>query len=158
MIDLERIKNQILQGKEMENVLSKINWREFENFIAEIFRKHRFSVNQSFRFKTKGRHEIDILAMKGDIALAIDCKHWSAGRHKGSALDRAVKEQEDRIEELKRFIKNNAIVEKMLKVEKTKFYSLIVTLMEEELVRVSNSFIVPAWKLNSFLLEQINYL
>ncbi len=159
MIDLEQIKSKVLEGKELEAVLENINWREFEEFVAEIFRHHGFAVKCNFRFKTKNRYEIDLVAIKGKIIFCADCKEWSAGRYKKSGLRNAIKNQEIRMKEFKKFLKNNTIAKTMLSLPlKYDMHALIVTLLEEDLIKEDSTTVVPAWKLNSFLLELQNYL
>jgi Holliday junction resolvase-like predicted endonuclease len=154
MIDLEKIKAKLLNGKKIEDVLEKFNWKEFEEVIAEIFRKNNFRTKQNFRFKTKRRFEIDLIALKRNLVFCVDCKEWSKGRYKKTGLRYAVKNQKERTEELKKFIKNNPIAQSSLKIdEKHEFHPLIVTLLEEDLVEENNVFIVPVWKLNNFLIE-----
>src|SRR3989304_7025685 len=136
MIDLEEIKNQLFAGKDVKEIFKDFNWKKFEETIAQIFRNHEFTVKQNFRFKTKRRHEIDIVALRNGLVICADCKEWSAGRYKASALKKAVEEQESRVAELKRFLKNNFVAQKMLKIKNTfLFMSLLVTLVEEDLAK-----------------------
>jgi len=158
MIELEKLEN-LARKIPIEEVLRKHDWREFEEIVAEIFRRNEFTVKKNFRFKTRKRHEIDVLSVKGDLAICVDCKRWLGGRHKKAGLKKAVEEQEKRVRLLKNFLKRNPIAMQMLRIEPgCKFYSLIVTLMEEEILQEKNTFIVPIFKLNSFLLELEAYL
>ncbi|MBI4009923.1 MAG: NERD domain-containing protein [Candidatus Aenigmarchaeota archaeon] len=159
MIDLEKIKQKLLKGYQHEDIIKKFNWKEFEGFIAEIFRNNHFFVKQNFVFKTKNRYEIDLVAVSNRYVLCIDCKEWNRGRYKKSGLKKAANKQEKRVGEFRKFLKKNLIANKMLNTsQKSRFYSLIVTLFEEELLKENNTIIVPAWKLNSFLLDLDNYL
>lgn len=158
-MELKKIRKDILSGKPIEEILKKFNWKEFEEFVAEIFRENDFRVKQSFRFKTKRKYEIDIVTIKQNIVLCVDCKEWSKGRYKKSGLKNSAKNQEKRVKEFKNFLKKNLIIQNLLKIDlKSKFYSLIVTLLEEGLVIEGHTFFVPIWKLNSFLLEAEEYL
>ena len=159
MINLEEIKDKISKGQEIEEALEKFNWREFEDFITEIFRNNGFNVKQNFRFKTKNRYEIDLLAIGKRVAFCVDCKGWGRGRYKKTGLKYAAKNQEKRLEELRKFLKKNPIAVGMMNIGQTQeFYPLIVTLFEEDLLKESDTIVVPVWKLNSFLLEMDNYL
>ncbi len=159
MIDFEKIRTGLSEGKQLEDIVGKFNWKEFEGFIAEIFRSNGFLVKQNFRFKTKNRYEIDLLASNNRYVLCIDCKEWNKGRYKKSGLKNAVVKQEKRLVELKKFLKKNLIANQILGINsKSKFYPLIVTLFEEELSKENNTLIIPAWKLNGFLLEFENHL
>jgi hypothetical protein len=47
----------------------------------------------------------------------------------------------------------------MLKISlNQKFYPLVVTLFQEDVVKENETFVVPVWKLNSFLVELELYL
>ena len=91
--------------------------------------------------------------------MLIDCKQWGRGRYKKTGLKYSVKEQKERTKQLKKFLKNNSIAQAELKIKKTtKFIPLIVTWFEEELLEHENTFIVPAWKFNEFLLNISEYI
>ena len=159
MINLEEIKAAILKGEQFENIIQKFNWKEFEDFVAEIFRNNGFVVKQNFKFKTKNIYEIDLVAANNRYVLCVDCKEWNQGRYKKTGLVYAVKKQEKRLDEFRKFLKKNLIASKMVNITlKLKFYPLIVTLFEEELLKENTTLIIPVWKLNVFLLELDNYL
>jgi len=143
-----------LGKKQIEDILEKFDWEIFEKIVAEIFERNDFKVKHNFRFKTKSRYQIDVIAVKQNKIFCVDCKQWGKGRYKKSGLKQAVKQQEKRVKELKKFLKKNMIAQKMLKVDSdSKFYSLIVTLLQEDMIKENETFIVPVWKLNHFLIE-----
>jgi len=159
MIELEQIRQRILQGEEIEKIIGEIDWKEFEELVSKILKKHDFDTHHNFRFKTNRRYEIDIVAIKKKILLVIDCKHWGRGRHKKTRLKYAIKDQKERVKQLKKFLKNNLIAKLKLKTsKKLKFIPLIITWFEEDLLEHENVFIVPAWKLNNFLLNLSEYI
>jgi len=159
MIDLEKIEFEVLKNRPIEEILDSFNWKEFEETVAEIFRRNGFFVKQNFRFKTNRRYEIDVFAIRQDLIFCVDCKKWSEGRNKKSGLKSATKDQEIRMKELKKFLKKNIIAKEMLKIKpKVDYNPLIVTFLDEDLLHENNCFIVPVWKLNSFLLEIDKYL
>ncbi len=159
MIDLNEIKQRILEGEQIENIIQKIDWKEFEKLIAEILKKHDFSVHNNFRFKTDRRFEIDVLAIRNKTSLLIDCKQWGRGRYKKTGLKYSVKEQKERVKQLKKFLKNNPMAQTKLKIKKTtKFTPLIVTWFEEDLIKHEEVFVVPIWKFNQFLLNLSEYI
>jgi Holliday junction resolvase-like predicted endonuclease len=158
-MDIEKIRKDILAGKEIEEVLKNLDWKDFEEFVVNVFSDNNFVVKRNFRFKTKRRYEIDIVASRGNSVVCVDCKEWSKGRYKKSGLKHAVKNQENRVKEFKKFLKKNLIAQNVLKIEPdSAFYPLIVTLFEEDLIIENNTFIVPVWKLNGFLLELEKYM
>jgi len=159
VIDLNEIKQRILEGEQIEDIIQKIDWKEFEKLIAEILKKHNFNVHSNFRFKTDRRFEVDVLAIRNKTSLLIDCKQWGRGRYKKTGLKYSVEEQEERTKQLKNFLKNNPIAQAELKIKKTtKFIPLLVTWFEEELLEHENIFIVPVWKFNEFLLSISEYI
>ncbi len=146
-MDLEKIRKQIKSGRSIEDVLKKVDWKDFEKTVGEIFSQHNFKVKRNLRFKTKKRYEIDIFASKRNFAICVDCKQWEQGRYKASAVKNSIKKQIERIEELKTHMK-----------EVIKIYPMIITLFDEDIIKENNVFVVPVWKLNSFLLEIENVL
>lgn len=136
-----------------------MDWKQFERFVAEIFRSHSFKVKHGMRFKTKRKYEIDLLAVRGEKVFCVDCKSWSMGRYKNSALRKAARMQEERILQFKKYMWKNLILHKILNVNpSSEFHSLIVTAVEETIVNENQTYIVPVVKLNTFLLEAENYL
>ena len=140
---LEEIENLIRSGKTVEEVLSLIRWKEFEEKVEEIFRIHNFKTIRNFRFKTAKRFEIDIIAEKRDLIFAVDCKQWNKGRYKISALKKAAERNLERVKELQ-----NTLIGRNKKI-----IPIIITLFDETIYEHDGVFIVPLFKLNSFLLE-----
>jgi len=93
------------------------------------------------------------------MILCIDCKSWSRGRYKKSGLREAARLQEERVNELKKFLKKSLTkYMKFKKEKKIRFVPLVITLFEEDLTREGSTVFVPIWKLNSFLQEIENYI
>lgn len=151
-MDMEKVREEILKGKDIEDVLEDIDWGEFEDFCAAVFEEHDWNMRRNFRFKTKKRYEIDILANKGNRVLVIDCKHWGTRPGKPTQLRYAVEKQIERTNELSR-IKTLDSIEK-----KKEFHPLIVTLLQEDITEENGVWIIPVFKLNNFLLEIDRYL
>jgi len=154
MITLKQIKQKVLERQEIEKVIAEIDWKEFEELVSKILKKHDFETYNNFNFKTTRRYEIDVLAVKKKIILAIDCKKWGRGRYKRTGLKYAVYDQKNRAKRLKDFLKNNPIVRSKLKISgRVKLIPLIITWFEEDLLNHENVFIIPIWKFNNFLLN-----
>jgi len=62
-------------GPDLEISGQKQDWKEFESFVNHAFVSFGFETKKNFRMK-KPAMEVDILASKGKIAFAVDCKHW----------------------------------------------------------------------------------
>ena len=75
-MDFEVILKEIKNGRDIEEILDDVDWKEFEQFCAMVLEEHDWKVQKTFRFKLKKRYEIDVLARKFNRVLAIDCKHW----------------------------------------------------------------------------------
>jgi len=64
-------------GLDIETVCAYLTWAEFENISTLAFVENGFDTKQHLRFKYSGkRWEVDIIAWRGKIAVAVDCKHW----------------------------------------------------------------------------------
>lgn len=157
MIELKEIEK-LARKFPVEEVLKEHDWKEFERIVAEVFKENEFTVKKNFRFKINKKYEIDIIATRGNLILCVDCKKWSGGRYKKSGIKKSAKDQEKRTRMMEKYLKNNPLLMKNLKIEGDfEIRPMIVTLMEEDLIREGNTFIVPFFKLNSFLLEIENF-
>lgn len=155
---LDEIKSKLRKGKSIEDILEKYDWKNFEKITAEIFQENGFHTKQNFRFKTRKRYEIDVLAVKSNKIFCVDCKWWGRGRYKKTGLKNAIILQEKRVKELQNFLRKNPVAKGMLKIaQKYTINPLIVTLHEEELIKENVTFIVPVWKLNRFVTETEQY-
>jgi len=129
-------------GVDVEKVSKLLDWRDFEKLCVEALEAHSFRVKAPLRFKYEDRrYEIDIVACKDELMLAIDCKHWMA---KGQSY----------------MVKNASLkhLDKCLKLAKIQNVKLIVpiiiTLREiKPKSPIDKVLIVPVFKLNSFLLD-----
>jgi len=151
-MDFEEIKKEMMKGREIEDIIDCFDWREFELFCARILEEHGWKAQTTFRFKLKRRYEIDILAKKGNRVLAIDCKHWGVRPGKASQLRKAADKQTERVEQLSKIRTLDSLW------ERTEFYSLLITLLQEDITQENGVWIVPVFKLNDFLLNHDAYL
>ncbi len=65
----------IHNGINVVDICRKINWHDFELFSSEIMKYHGYNVFTNFRLNNP-RREIDVIGIKSQNALLIDCKHW----------------------------------------------------------------------------------
>ena len=140
-MEFNKIKERLLKGEELEEILKSYDWKFFEDFVAEIFLANGFKVKKRFVFKTNKKFEIDVFAEKDEIVFCVECKKWKRGRYKKYALKKAAKKLEEKCKELQIFLKNKEI------------FPLIVTLYQEDVLKHNSTFFVPVWKLNNFLLN-----
>ena len=129
-------------GATIEDVSEYITWRDFESITGLILEEKDFDVTKNL-ILTKPRMEIDVVGIKMDIALLIDCKHWKTMSK--SVLDKIVKKQ---VERVKRYVAD----------ENMAALPVIVTLHQEEIQFIDNVPIVPIMKLSSFLDEFVGNL
>ncbi len=118
-------------------IYSKQLWQSFESVAGKIFEANDFSVEvNKVKVENRKRRQFDVIAKRGNLTIAVDCKRWDKDRYKTSALKDAVEKH----------------------IERTKFLSsgalpLIVTLYDEAIYFHDDVPIVPIQKLNTFILE-----
>ncbi len=114
-------------------------WEEFEKFIKDIAEYHGFYTEHRVIFKDDyGRSEIDILAKRFDIILAIDAKRYSRGWYRASAIKREAKKHSKRCRRFEKTIGKKVI-------------PVIVTLIDDEIFKYEGCLVVPVDKFNDFL-------
>ena len=128
----------ITKGSPIEEVSEYLNWRDFEALVSKILDENDFQVEQNV-ILTKPRMEIDVIGIKLNIAILIDCKHWK--RMSNSALIEIVKKQVNRVKRYASKLTGIMVV------------PVIVTLHQEEIIFVNKVPIVPIMQLSSFLDE-----
>jgi len=123
-----------------------ISWQEFEEKIRDILEIHGFVTRFRVVFKFKGgKSEIDVLASRFGINLAIDAKRYSAKRYRVSGVK---KEAEKHWERCRKF-------EEVFGVS---VVPVVVPLIDDAILFHSGCVIVPFEKLNDFLVNIHAYL
>lgn len=128
----------IKMGAPLDEVSRSLDWKNFESLAAEILDASEFETTRNL-ILTKPRMQIDVVGIKSDVAILIDCKHWK--RSSKSSLDKAVKMQ---IERTKRFLKTEKIRAAI---------PAIVTLYQEETRFIDKVPIIPIFQLSAFCEE-----
>ena len=72
-VRLSVIENLLVRGLSMDKVVEAIDWRGFESLVSEFFKSYGYKTYRNYRI---GRNEYDVIAVKGDHLISIDCKHW----------------------------------------------------------------------------------
>ncbi len=55
-----------------------LTWQEFEKFGEECLEEAGFRAERNVRVKGEGRAwQIDLVGFRGELVIAIDCKHWN---------------------------------------------------------------------------------
>ncbi len=136
--ETDRLKTTILaiqMGAAIEEVSRLLDWQDFESLAAEVLQKRDFDVEKNV-ILTKPRIQIDVIGIKSDVALLIDCKHWNYMTQ--SSLQNAVKKQ---IERTKQYL-SKANIKAAVPV--------IVTLYQHDLQFIDKVPIIPIHQLDSF--------
>lgn len=150
---IDEVEHFLKQGRTIEEFVDKIDWKDFEKMVREIFAANGFNSFSNFRMKTDRRFEIDIVATKNNLIFLADCKEWNRGRYKNSGLRVAAQDQIERTNQFKKFLRGNPIARHKFKVNPDALIvPVVVTWYEETVSEHANCFIVPVWKLNSFLI------
>jgi hypothetical protein len=130
----------VYNGVDLVSICSKINWHDFELFSSEIMKAHGYAVYTNFRLNNP-RREIDIVGIKSQKALLVDCKHWKKSSLTG--LKHIAEKQKSR---------------SMLFLKKTKMniknaFPIILTFLPGAIQFIDGIPIVSINTLNSFLMD-----
>ena len=128
----------IKSGAPIEEASRDVDWKDFEGLVAEVLESKNFEVVRNFRMK-KPTMEIDVVGIRLDTAVLIDCKHWK--RMSNSALEKIVLKQ---IERVKHYV---TTMNEIMAVP------VIVTLYQEATKIVNRVPIVPIMQFSSFIDE-----
>ncbi|MHB8568423.1 MAG: restriction endonuclease [Nitrososphaerales archaeon] len=123
-----------------EKVGALLSWKKFEEYAEQVFNSFDFETSRNLRFK-KPTMELDLLASKGDLGFAVDCKHWkrTVGQATMLRIGSLQVKRSKRVFELEGF---------------KKVIPVILTLHDEMLhVLESGVAIVPIQKISDFVLN-----
>ena len=135
---LKTVLSDIKSGVPIEDASRDIDWKDFEGLVAEVLESKNFEVARNFRMK-KPTMEIDVVGIRLDTAVLIDCKHWK--RMSNSALEEIVQKQ---VERVKHYV---SITDEIMAVP------VIVTLYQESVKLINKVPIVPIMQFSSFIDE-----
>jgi hypothetical protein len=130
----------VYNGVDLATICSKINWHDFELFSSELMRFHGYAVYTNFRL-TSPRREIDIVGIKSQRALLIDCKHWKKNSLTG--LKHIAEKQKSR----------GVLFLKKAKMNIINAFPIILTFLPSAIQFIDGVPIVSINTLNSFLLD-----
>jgi len=132
------------RGKTLKNS-SEPSWQEFEEEIHRILTLHGFDTSFRKVFRTSRRYEIDIVAERYGITLAIDCKRYGKHRYR---LSHIKKEAEKHVKRCREFESHFG----------KKVIPLLVTFVEEDVILHDSCILVPYNKIEDFLRNLELYL
>lgn len=136
--DSDKLKTSILaisMGAPIDEISRMLEWQDFESLAAEILEKRDFDTTKNVIMKNP-RIQIDVVGIKLDIAILIDCKHWSNMTQ--SVLQEAVKKQVIRT---KQFVSKHKVKGAI---------PAIVTLYQHSVQFIDKVPIIPIHQLDSF--------
>jgi Holliday junction resolvase-like predicted endonuclease len=140
-------------GQPERSILDTLTWQEFEDYVAAAFDFHDFDIHRRFRFATTRRYEIDVVATRKPILFCVDCKHYGIRLGKSSALRVAVEEQIQRTEALAATFAAHQAALNCTGWHRCMLLPVLVTMLNEDLIFHEQVPIVPAARLNAFLLS-----
>jgi hypothetical protein len=69
---------EIARAGRLRDAAQVLTWQEFEKFGAECLEEAGFRTERNVRVKGEGRSwQIDLVGVRGELVIAIDCKHWN---------------------------------------------------------------------------------
>ncbi len=123
-----------------------MKWQEFEEFVKGVFDSHDFHTKFRVVFSdAEGKSEIDVVAHKFGLVIAIDAKKYSEWWYRSSALKRQAEKHVDRCDRYSRFVGGKVI-------------PIIVSFIDDEIFDHWGCIVVPIEKLNDFILNIHAYL
>ncbi len=123
-----------------------LSWQEFEKITKTILESHGFETKFRFVFKDKkSKSEIDVLAVRHDIMLAIDAKRYTAKWHRKSELKKQAEKHVERCDRYSKLVNKKVI-------------PVIVSLIDDSIVFHEGCIVVPFESLNDFLINLHAYL
>ena len=132
-------------GIDILTVCKLINWKDFELFASEVMKFHHYVVYKNYRTKNPTR-QIDVIGVRLQNALVIDCKHWR--RNSYPEMVGVVDKQKER---------GTLFMKKNKSIEIENAYPIIITFYPNEFQSVNQVPIVPISSFNSFLIDFDNY-
>jgi hypothetical protein len=66
-------------GADFEKISKSLEWLEFEELVALVFRENGYNTKSRYRFRAEGRRwEIDVLATSFPYVICAECKHYTS--------------------------------------------------------------------------------
>jgi Holliday junction resolvase-like predicted endonuclease len=122
------------------------SWQKFEEFVRDVFESYEFETQFRVVFRDDmGKSEIDVLACRGKLVLAIDAKRYTGGWYRLSAVRREAKKHAERCRRYSKLSGREVI-------------PILVPLIDDGIVSCGGCLIVPMRALRDFLSNIEYYL
>jgi hypothetical protein len=144
--DIDRIKASLLSlqlGCDIHECSKLLSWKDFEYFASELLNLFEYSTRVNIVL-SKPRAQLDVIGIKNNFAITIDCKHWKYNNK--TSLSIYAEKQIRRT--LLWFQREKTI---------TKVLPMILTLYSSNFGFINGVPIVPILTLKSFLNEFDKY-
>jgi hypothetical protein len=77
-----RLALDIARAGRLRDSARALTWQEFEKFAEECLREAGFQTQKNVRVKGDARAwQIDVVGIRGDLVVSMDCKHWNTPGH-----------------------------------------------------------------------------
>lgn len=76
--DIDRIKASLLSlqlGCDIQECSKILSWKDFEHFTSELLNLFEYNTRVNIVL-SKPRAQLDVIGIKNNFAITIDCKHW----------------------------------------------------------------------------------
>ena len=138
---------EVARAGRLRDVAKALTWQEFESFGAECLSEAGFRVEKNVRIKGDGRAwQIDLIGYRGELVLAIDCKHWHTSGYESRLAPHAEHQRNATAHLLTTLAKTTND-----RGEKLQGLAAILTLLEPSTRFLENSALVSVEQLPGFL-------
>ena len=131
--------NAIRKGCDIQQCSGLLSWQDFESLTSQILGHFEYDTKVNIVL-TKPRCQLDVIAIKNDFLISIDCKHWK--NYSKSAIMPYVDKQ---IIRTKNYLRNNNKIKKAL--------PMLLTLYDSNFKFINGIPIVPISFFKSFIFE-----
>jgi len=130
-----------------ERAARALTWQEFEEFAEQCLRIAGFNTKKGVVFNDgKRRWQIDLVAIKDQVLLVIDCKHWESPNY-SSKFRKATEHQKQSLQPLIRHLRAHGTVT----TPEVWTLPLIMTLFDPREPMIDNVVLVSVGQLADFL-------
>lgn len=138
-IRLKIIEKLVLSGLSIDKVAEAVDWRDFEELVRHYFRNYGFKTFKNLRV---WRYEYDVIAIKGDLLICIDCKHWDRPVYPSRASEIA-----------ENLVRRCKYLKKKVEYRRHRIFGVIVTLRDINTIFIEGIPIVSIYYLRSLIEE-----
>lgn len=144
--DIDRIKAALLSlqlGCDIHECSKLLSWKDFEYFTSELLNLFEYSTRVNIVL-SKPRAQLDVIGIKNNFAITIDCKHWKYNNKTNLSMF-----AEKQIRRTLLWLQREKTITKVL--------PMIITLHSSSFGFINGVPIVPILTLRSFLNEFDKY-